>query len=362
MTRKRLFVLGNPTHYLNAVEYAYQFPDAENHLVAITPYAEGFRAIDKLGGDRFWRSRQVVDRRKQSFTNDVDFWSFCNDLLGQWLQKVHPKELVLGNLADSMMYPFLIKHKDQFDSCVILDDGTPTLNIFALRLNRLLYRSRHLSRPAHILKTWMAFKVLMPFRRSPRQLSFFSLFKGPVSSNDRLIPNEFAWIKSQVKSFKPVREMLFVGSHIVDRGLVSKAAYFQSLELISSQAEEAGLDFIYVHHRGESEEIKKMLQDTYKTRLYDRPLEFVYIKQASPMCFAGHFSSALFNLAAIYPAVQSCAYLFPESMVYGSTTEPKDYLMRVQQELAVHEKILAVEWTNQEDMDAIVRQLNQPSP
>lgn len=286
--------------------------------------------IRDLGTKNLWQKEYIYDMplKHEVHSNKV-FWKGCFDYLCSQFDELNPDEVVVGNLADNNIYPFLLKKRKKIQQITVLDDGTPTLEIARSLQQGFFRKTYHVKSVKNILKYISFFNLWLPLISIPRKLTFYTLFNIELRPEDTLIPNKYNWVRRRVKEKETTRELLFIGSHIVDRNLVSEADYYDSLKIVSDIAQKEGLDFVYVHHRGESEKIRNYIQENYKTREFSLPLELAYLDESRPICFAGHFSTALFSLSRIYD-VEMRAYLFPDSKIIGSQHESASYIRYLQ--------------------------------
>ena len=324
----------NPTQYLNAVEYAYQSSGFEDHIVIMTFYPKSIAAIDDLGAEKFWSSREILDfSRVKGLDNDRKFWTMCKSLLEKAFDRIGPSELVVGNLIDGLIYPFYLSKRRLLKTVVNLDDGTPTLKIVKHRRDSGFYRAYHFQSLKSSFKKLLYLKMIPTLIKPPAGIQFFSMFKLDLPQGDFQRINEYSWTRSKVKDIANTNQALFVGSHLVDRGIVTEQAYLDSIDFIRTTLEREGYEFLYVHHRGESADIKNKVQAMCQTIEFTRPLELEFLEKSRPAIFAGHFSSALFTLSRIYPATEVKAYLFDNKEIIGSSFEPREYIGLVQDTL-----------------------------
>ncbi len=333
MTKKRLFIVINPTQYLNAVEYANATHSQEDHLAILTYNQHSFEELNKLGANRFWSEIHLLDFSEiEKLNSDRKVWQRSYKFLKGVYERLLPDELIIGNLIDNMVYPFLLFVKRNHSIFVNLDDGTPTLNIVFNRVHSTYFRTYHIQNIKSLIKKVLYLGVFPPFIKPPVNIEFFTLYDIDVSINDKLFKNEYSWTRSKIIPMQSTNEALFIGSHLVDRGIVSEEVYLDSLDYASKQAELEGFKFVYIQHRSESPKIRKKIEKHYPTRKYSLPLELVFIEQPRPAVFLGHFSSALFTLSRIYDTSIK-AYLFDGKYIKGNKSEPRDYILRLQQAL-----------------------------
>ena len=142
--------------------------------------------------------------------------------------------------------------------------------------------------------------------------------------------NNYAWTASHVIEHPNNGQAYFIGSHLPDRKVVSAEDYLSSIRLIKAKTESEGYQFKYIHHRGESREIREKLSEITDTIEFDLPLELALMDVPRPDLILGHFSSALFTLSRLYKSSRIKAYLFEENKIIGSIFESKNYILSVQ--------------------------------
>ncbi len=331
---KRLFIVVNPTQYLNAVEYVHQTGPEEDCVVAITPYFKGIEELNKMGANKVWVKtyfHEIEDMK--AYGNDKEYWRLFRNFIQVAFEDFQPSQLIAGNLIDTTTYPFYLKNKKRFKKVVILDDGTPTLNLVKRRKHGGFFRSYHVRSFKFILKNLLYHRLFTPGISPPKSLEFFTIFKVDGGPNDTVRTNKYVWLASKVQKQEITNQVLFIGSNLIDRGVVKQAPYLKSLERIATDINALGHEFVYGHHRGESEPVRSEIRKICKTVDFNQPLEVCFLNAPRPAFFVGHFSSALFNLSRIYSLKNVRAYLFPEKDLIGSVDEPKEYLSMVQSAL-----------------------------
>ena len=332
--KKRLFVVLNPTQYLNAVEYVNATGSEKDYLAIMSFHMDRFEVLNNLGAGKFWYKKSFLDFSKIfNLNNDNKFWNSSFSFLKDIHKRVLPDQLIVGNLIDNLIYPFVLSVKNRHPTIVNLDDGTPTLNIAYNRLKSTYYKNYHVQNFKSTFKKSIYLGLCPPLICPPKSIEFFTLFPLDLPLTDKKLTNNYKWSMSKVKPMPTTNEALFVGSHLVDRGIVHQNTYLSSLDYISKRAKAEGYKFVYVHHRGESSDIRDKLTALYPTIQYNLPLELAFIDSHRPAMFIGHFSSALFTLSRIYPNSKIKSYIFDDELILNTKFEPRDYTLRVQQAL-----------------------------
>ena len=331
----------NPTQYLNAVEYANYSGEGENHMAIMTRYSESIKLIDELGASDFWTSvKQLHVPLKHEIHSNKALWILRRKFMEEAFQIVKPDELIVGNVGDSSMYPFTVRQKNKVEKVTYLDDGTPSFYVSEQRFHGGFLSEWHMRSSSYQVKNLLYNKVLLPLSYPPESMRFFSIYKLNTLTKDVFIENQYTWVKSKILN-KEIEKgaAYFIGSHIVDRQLISRKEYLSSLTAIQNTLREEGLKFFYVHHRGESEGIRNELRSKFDCLEFKLPLELVFLNQTKPEVFAGQFSSALFNLSRIYSDQQTRAFLFKDGILRGTANESLDYLVSTQKAIFNDDRI-----------------------
>lgn len=345
---KGIILVANPTHYLNALEYVFKNPNVRYSIAVVTEYIPGVDVVDESIGGYEWENKYVLDLRKCEHAPSAwQTWKECFAFLREVCDQVNPNQIVVGNLGDWVFYSFLLKSKwGKRAKVVALDDGIPSINILEKRAKGKYYANYHWPSFRIIAKIFAAFGFVLPLRRPLRDVSFFSLFDIRQKKSSELTVNSYEYIKSKMSHSKAPKKdtVYFVGSHIVDRNLVDKEVFIDSLKKAIKFFE--GKEFYYIHHRGESPSLKEGIREVCNTIEFDGPLELVFLKESLPEIISGHFSSALFTLSRIYDR-KVLAFLFREDQILGSDIESSEEILRIQR------YIVTDPFVNHQNLDAL---------
>jgi len=133
-------------------------------------------------------------------------------------------------------------------------------------------------------------------------LTFFTSLKINVNGRDRLIHNDYRYLRSFSKNrLGPQNRVFFLGQTLVDDGYVKLNDYLALLAKIKEDFKDK--DFIYVAHPRESTKYLNEITQTLDVQVnrFDVPIEFeVTVRSNRPEIIAGFFCSALENCASIF--------------------------------------------------------------
>lgn len=332
---KRLFLIGNPTHYLNSIEYIYQAdPEFENHLVMATEFVEGVGALKSMHSQHFWNSEVVDDIRE--YENEPAHWRSwrrVHSLMRNAIEVIRPDELVIGNLGAPIFYALVLKSNKKGIKIVVLDDGIPSISILRARNSGNFYRKYHFIPFRSALRLLLCCGQFLPLRRSPSSVVLFTLFRLKGSPSDLIVLNEYSWLKKKVLGSVDSSLAYFIGSHIVERGIVLKEDYLMAIRTVAEDMKKANIQIKYIPHRAESSLMLKEIAGIIPLHNVNGPIEYAFLKQGPPNLVVGNFSSALFTISRIYTNTVVVSYLFNEKVIKGSPVETKKDIVRIQNEI-----------------------------
>jgi len=299
MSEKNIFILLTPHSYLNAYELQYKFrlPKESLYIYFLTEHRESIRQIEKIIDQSTWGRIRFLFGQKgrkigKSKISEILFtlrnfaYIFC---LSIRIAKV--RRLVIGNILNPWMR-FLVSHSHA-EEIIILDDGNATIPI--LQENRNIEEQFRIPPQLKARKN----RLLSWLQNSPvmnNKLIFFTVFNAWDDNHTvKKISNDFGYLKQFVGSFKTTAEVLFIGSPLVNFGLISKEVFQQLVEYLKIFFD--GQELVYVRHRTEPEEFSGNL----KCVSFDRPIELYLLEnKIIPAIVASFFSTAGINLHKIF--------------------------------------------------------------
>lgn len=320
-----LFILANPTQYLNAIELITQFPErfAANKLLVITDFIEGFERIDDILSKNYWIDKKIIPLRSSGYApSDWRSWRHAYLEALTYIKSIEYNQIVLGNIGDAVLYAILQTIKKQVVKPIIVDDGTPTINILSCRKFGQDRQRFHLPKGVQLIKSLLAFRFYIGFKQPISSYEFFTLFPAEAGKNDEVILNKMLTLRSFYKKQIVNQNLVyFIGSQIADKGIVSADLYLETLKNIVKEYESKGKKVIYIYHRSQSERFQKKVSEIVETVSFKLPLEFALSEQEIPGIFAGFFSTALFTLNAIHLNSEVDAFEFSKESLNDSQLE-----------------------------------------
>ena len=304
MSEKNVFILLTPHSYMNACELQYKFklPEESLYIYFLTEHRESLRQIENimvstsLGGISWGATRFLFGRngRKIGKNKVSEILFFIRNfvyILCLSIRISRVRRLVIGNILNPWMR-FLVSNS-RAEEIIILDDGNATIPI--------LLENKNIEEQFRIppqLKTRKN-RLMSRLQNSPvmnNRLKFFTVFDSWDKSHSLIkISNDLDYMKQFTSSFERSSEVLFIGSPLVNFGLVSKEV-FQQLVLYLQKFFDVH-ELVYVRHRTESEEFSGNL----KCVIPDKPIELYLLEnKILPPIVASFFSTAGINLHRIF--------------------------------------------------------------
>ncbi len=320
-----LFILANPTQYLNAIELVTQFPDrfSDNKLIVITDFFAGFERIDQILEKNYWSEKVVFPLRSSGYSpSDWRSWRFAYLSAKKFINKIEFQQIVIGNIGDPVLYAILQTINYKGAKPIIVDDGTPTINILACRKQGLDHQRFHSPTGKQLLKSLLAFRFYIGLKKPIKAYQFFTIFPAKAGKFDEVVLNQMQTLKSyyQEQNVDP-NKVFFVGSQIVDKGIVEEDVYLNALKNIVKEYKSSGKTVQYISHRSQSAEFQKKVEQIVEIVSFNLPLEFALREQTIPGTFTGFFSTALFTLNAIHYNSNVVSFEFPHIVLRNSKLE-----------------------------------------
>lgn len=320
-----LFIISNPTQYLNAIELVTQFPNrfTNNKLVVITDFTEGIERIDQILAKSYWDEKKMIPLRSSGYApSDWRSWRHAYLAATEYIKTITYDQLVLGNLGDPLIYAILQTVYNPAIKPVVVDDGTPTINILACRRQGLDFKRFHSPRGIQLIKSLLAFRFYIGFKKPLKSYEFFTLFPAEASNQDIVVLNKMLTLKSFYQNQSINQKIVyFVGSQIVDKGMVDEMLYLNALKNIVADFQSRGKQVQYIIHRSQSKAFQNKVSEIVETISFNLPLEFALRDREVPGTFAGFFSTALFTLNAIHSKSNVIAFEFPSQALHDSKLE-----------------------------------------
>lgn len=311
-----IFLVKSPLQLLNAIEAKHHFglDDKDCYLLVMGDRKSYSQLMKLIVASQQWRNVILMNRVGLMIGNPWSVNEEFHDI--DRLRKTLLRSSVffirrlnrLVRAIDDVQYIFvgdnnnpLMRHfvnSLHHEHTVLLDDGTATLDIARQRMQGQTARKpNRLSKKIRLA----AKRVLQKLNdQQPDSVEFFTAYNIEVSNSDRVISNDFSYLRKQAKDLPVTDAIYFLGSPLSEVGLMTEADYLQQLLMV--RAEYADRDFVYVAHRRENRHKLDAISQYpgAQVRLFEYPVEYqLAILGPRPTTIASFFTSALDNLNII---------------------------------------------------------------
>lgn len=336
-------MLSAPYQILNALEAIHHFHFSKNHLRIIDTghfaRAQFNSVIGKTSAS--WSSVKFCNfRYKLPYLNyhsnwPDTFWDHAMELyllFDQCLKRQRANRfackigkidnLIIGNYRrDYDMHMRHLVNRLRFNRLFVLDVGTDT---FRINLDRYADENelRNETEPVPVttgignIKQWIKKSFLDWDTRGVKSLTFFTTYDIEPTSDDYVIKNSYAVVKSIVVAARPSTKVFFVGQPLVDQGYITRENFANILLQIKNYF--AGQNLVYVQHPRESDSQLKVIRDLeIAVESFAEPFEFsVSFSGERPQCVASFFSSVVENIATIFgDTLQLYVFRLPQGLL-----------------------------------------------
>lgn len=318
------FLISAPYQLLSAMEAVHRFALEDNLLVIIDTGHFQLGSFERMIDRKAWRAVQHYDFRYR--LEHLDFGLHPPTNAYQRLQELYltfsqaskrwrantlarslgPVEnLFLGNyLADYDLHMRHIANRVRFRNLFLLDVGTDTLRICADRRNEAA-ADRHsgTADPSTQRMSWrrrLRRKYVDWDAAGVEQLTFFTSYDLEVSGRDRVVKNEYDYLRTLAASKTRGDEVWFIGQPLADQGYLTWNVFQDCLKGVVGHFHDRTP--IYISHPRESDEQLQMAaRSGLQVRRLDVPVEYALgTAPLIPCCIASFFSSAIENCASIF--------------------------------------------------------------
>ena len=311
-----VYVVETPHQLLNAIEAKNTLDLKDNLLIVLTLEEYPREAYGPLivGGE--WQEVRIVPtyyiesewevaRYLRNHSSERVRWYYSTYELRELRKRLdvqadslHGVEnLFLGNYARGYMRHF--GNIVQPQRLCLLDDGTVTLSIHALR-EQMHSGYGSYSPDAPTIKNILIDKFLGLRSYQARSLTYFTTYDLTMCNSDSIIKNEYRYFRQRVMSVEPSDEVFFLGMTLISEGL-NDDRYIEYLQ--KAVRFFSGEKFVYIPHKCEPpERVERLKRELgLDVRRFDVPIEYqLCIRGTVPKVLASFFSSALENLRVIF--------------------------------------------------------------
>lgn len=341
-----LFLLTAPYQILNALEAIHRFEFSNNHLRIIDTGHFTAAQFESVIDPTVWKAVRFDDFRYK--LTHLDFgqrrpenpWERTLELYLLFNQFRHRQRanriarrtgpldnLILGNYQKN--YDMHMRHmarRMRYNRLYLLDVGTDTLRINHDRERENACNPAGKESPPlnaiQALKKQMKGALLDWDTQGAPSVTFFTTYDLTPSGQDRVVRNEYTYLRSVVANAVPSNKVLFVGQPLVDQGYITRETFTACMSSIKTFF--SGQSLIYIAHPRESEAQLGVVRDLgIGINRFAAPFEYaVAFSGERPDCVASFFSSAVENSAVIFGAtVVVRAFHLPDSVLLKDHAE-----------------------------------------
>lgn len=300
--QKNVFLIASPLQLLNAREAKLFFNLNSENCILILFESDEERTCTQMKNSivvEEWHSIQIFNYHRNK-----------NKVVRIFKQKAQVKNIIsyvqtagyifIGEYRNLIMRYFVsgLPHKE----AVLLDDGNITVEVAK-------YYSGHID---HIMSG------ISPMRRFKRyvrarmlgldvdetkidNLGFFTVYNVEIPENNKVYRNTYTCLKSKSGKKPLTSTVFFLGSSVVELGIVDKSRYFDYMHKIIEYY--SNQEVIYIPHRRENESKLNQLRKEFSFSLKRPELGIeseLVLGDTLPMTIAAFQSSALTNIYVIF--------------------------------------------------------------
>ena len=289
--KKRLFIIANPTHFVNIKNYIEKYPGGKNYAILTIIYFEGLEELyESVKNDKSFELLETfyIDQNKNLINGYLDIFKKLR-AVGKLKRTYNYFDEICFTNYGSWLQNYIVQ-QFRTKKVILISDGAGIFKIIDLRMENKNF-------PFSGSKFFID-KIL---KLSPiENLHFFSQINVEVAKYDSLEVFKF---KASVSSMVNDNKIYFVGSPLVELNYLHSQHNLKYLKLIKDRFKD--YEIIYFAHRREKEEnlneyefFGKIIRDTV-------PFEERMEKdEVLPGIVISYISSVLINLPQIYPQVK----------------------------------------------------------
>ena len=304
MRKTSFLIVDSPFQLLCGVEYILVNNIKPVKLIIVNNRVENELQINQINNiylsyKELFISKDIYNIDKTGLFSFYSFLSSYNKV-ARSINSYSVENIIIGDYANC--YFRHLANVLNSKRVVVLDDGFRTIKTVTSIVRNSL-------EPKEYVK-----KVLSLFSYEPEynsDVTLFTIFSDYVDFKNKE-ENSFSNIKDDLRNVPLVKELHFIGSPLVEDGIVDKDTYFRYLGNICDKYALDGITIKYIPHR--REDSKKILSLTEKHNLHvnniDQTIELYELNNDSlPEYVLSFFSTALFNLKKILPSKVNIRYI-----------------------------------------------------
>lgn len=308
-----IFLISTPLQLINAIEAKHHFNlENSDSIIIINAYAANLTSIQNLLNNEDWASIVYVEssaeqqREHESNLKNYKLYPVIKKLVAS---KKKLDEIIssVGKIRYLFVGYYLGLENLHFinstyhEQIVLLDDGIATIEINRRRKHRQsLYNAWSLEFfvKALVKRLLFGYKLYHPDR-----VTYFSLYKIDVPQSDKLICNDYVFIRQQIglKSQSEIAYLLGQPLSEINPKIIKEEKYLYYVERILARLKP--LKVIYIPHRDEDKsKISRMINKLgIEVLEIQVPFEWFLIHSVErPSKVAGLVTSALPNCKSLF--------------------------------------------------------------
>ena len=316
---KAVFLVFSPFQMLNAVEARHSLQKAtdECHLVY-------FRGVSERNAEQIRAMIDVNDWHSVTYISEPELPSTLRrrkNHLEKFYKSINGIDrLVVGHFG----FPIgrHLSHRFRPAEVIILDDGTASHRTFENRFSTSIAAGGKALAFYKRLPFFNAFRRLLTGVNSQpyKAVTFFSIYRHSVHSCDRLLHNNYTYLRQGKTHAIQNGTVFFLGGCLVELGIITEENYTALADKAARIYENHQV--VYIPHRREDPDRLQKLQEKtgWKIQGLDVPIELFLLRStALPSILASFYSTAL----------DSCFILFQEnSMKFHSFLIPHEFFLK----------------------------------
>lgn len=317
---KRLFVIKNGTHYLNAKNYIDGKRKAENYIFLTIRRFEGYKEFrDKIKNDTDFHLLGVMymDRNIPGLNY---FYAIKNIIKVKKLaRRINFFDEAIFTNYNSWTQHFVI-NQFKTDRKVLLSDGTRTLMVVENRKHdkSINLKSVPFGGGAFIIKNILNITPI-------EKLRFYSPVNLDLAEGDSVEVFNF---KRSGSTFIDSNKLYFIGSPLVEIGYLSLEIHLKYLKKIKDDF--PSFQIFYFAHRRENQKNLEKYKFFGKIIHNEVPFEEkMEMEETLPAIIMSFLSSVIMNLPSVYPQVQFNYFAFDIKDLISNSKFHEDYTILI---------------------------------
>lgn len=288
-----LVLVFTPLQYLNAVAFKDQF-NKKSKFIVLTTNRRNIDQIKLLDKDHHCQ----YPLEDLLFLPEEILWAVKLIYVTFFVSANNFSEVLIGNYNNVVAFVLALKFQRENKDLIFVDDGLATVNIYNDRNAKGVLRSPRLfgGQMIYIYRYFLRNKFL-------QKISFYTSLDLESLTHltcDSIIQQE---IMSGTKSRALSNEIWFVGSPLIEGGVLELKEFQHDVNIVRRYAKNNNLELKYILHRFES------VEDDLNCQRFDLPIEIILNNADTiPKEIISYYSSALINIASLHPRIR-CMYI-----------------------------------------------------